>query len=188
MVDNTHRRKIYAFVDSQNLNLGVAQDIYRKGKKIYSGWKLDFTKFHRYLEDKFRVEKAYLFIGHVAGNEKLYTKLQEDGYILVFKPTLEVKRCGKRITKGNVDAELVLHTMMYLNEYDSAVVVSGDGDFRCLVEYLDGINKLEKIVIPNKASYSSLLREFSSHFGFVSTNRKKLEFKNTKIKKASINS
>jgi hypothetical protein len=97
-------KRIFAFIDSQNLNLGVSHDVYYKGRLTYKGWKLDFTKFFKYLKDKFRIEKAYLFIGYVDGNEKLYTKLQEDGYILVFKPTLEINEGNKRVIKGNVDA------------------------------------------------------------------------------------
>lgn len=170
-------KKVYTFIDSQNLNLGVGNDIHVGDKKIYSGWKLDFTKFLKYLKDKYRVEKSYLFIGHVPGNEKLYTKLQEDGYILVFKPTLEVRKGKSKTVKGNVDAELVLHAMINFNEYDKAIIVTGDGDFHCLIEYLEENSKLEKIIVPNKKRYSSLLRKFSSYFDFVSVNRKKLEYK-----------
>ena len=69
------RQKIFAFIDSQNLNLGTSKDI-RKGKKIiYRGWKLDYKKFRRYLFDKFRVTKALLFIGYIKQNEKLYRKI-----------------------------------------------------------------------------------------------------------------
>jgi uncharacterized LabA/DUF88 family protein len=175
-----NNNKIYAFIDSQNLNLGVGNDVYINGKKIYVGWKLDFKKFLKYLKDKFRVEKAYLFIGQVPGNEKLYTKLQEDGYILVFKPTLEIRSGNKVTVKGNVDAELVLHTMINFNEFEGAVIVSGDGDFHCLIEYLEEKKKLHKLVIPNKASYSSLLRKFSKYFDFVSVNKKKLEYREYK--------
>ncbi|RLC33594.1 hypothetical protein DRH14_04610 [Candidatus Shapirobacteria bacterium] len=52
---------------------------------------------------------------------------QRAGYILVFKPTLEIKKQGKVTVKGNVDAELVLHTMIELNNFDKAIIVSGDG-------------------------------------------------------------
>ena len=77
--------KTYAFIDSQNLNLGVKSQ----------GWKLDWRKFRQYLRNKYNVNKAYIFIGQVAGNELLYTFLQECGYILIFKPTLEC-RVGKK--------------------------------------------------------------------------------------------
>ncbi|MBI2621730.1 MAG: hypothetical protein HYW63_03780 [Candidatus Levybacteria bacterium] len=57
------RLRVYAFIDSQNLNLGTSKDIYKGRRRTYKGWKLDFKKFRRYLSDKFRVQKAFLFIG-----------------------------------------------------------------------------------------------------------------------------
>src|SRR5687768_3052949 len=113
----------YAFIDSQNLNLAI-QDL---------GWKLDFKRFRRFLSDKYGVVKAFLFIGYVPSQQNLYTALQEYGYILVFKPTLSL---GEGRIKGNVDAELVLHAMIEYPNYSQAVIVSGDGDFHCLVEHL----------------------------------------------------
>ncbi len=146
----TENKTIYAFVDSQNLNLGVRSQ----------GWALDFLRFRIYLKDKYGVAKAFLFIGYVPGNEALYTQLQKAGYIVIFKPTLEIKHNGKTVIKGNVDAELVLHAMIEYPEYDHAIIVSGDGDFHCLIEYLEQQGKLFKIIVPNK-KYSSLLRKFS---------------------------
>ena len=74
------RKKVYAFIDSQNLNLGTSKSIYRNKKLIYKGWKLDFKKFRKYLADKFRVEKALLFIGYIKKNERLYRSLKGFGY------------------------------------------------------------------------------------------------------------
>ena len=141
----------YAFIDSQNLNLGVKSQ----------GWNLDFARFRRFLEDKYGVEKAYLFIGFVPGNQLLYAELQKAGYICIFKPTLEIKENNKIIIKGNVDAELVLHAMIEYPNYEKAVIVSGDGDFYCLIEYLVKQNKLRKIIVPNPR-FSSLIRKFSN--------------------------
>ena len=97
-----------------------------------------------------------------------------DGFILIFKPTLKIKP-GK--VKGNVDAELVLHTMIEFPNYDKAVIASGDGDFACLVDYLQSKNKLKKLLVPNKNKYSSLLRKFMIHISFMNDLRGKLEFK-----------
>ena len=158
---------IYAFIDSQNLNLAIKNDIVDKNSNlIYKGWDLDFTKFFRLLKNKYKVEKAFLFIGYKAGNESLYTYLQKVGYILIFKPIL-ISKDGK-IVKGNVDAELVLNAMIEYENYHKAIIVSGDGDFHCLIEYLIAKNKLLKLIIPNKKSYSSLLRKFAKYFAFVS--------------------
>ena len=41
----------YAFIDSNNLYLGISNDIYKKGQKVYSGWKLDYKRFRVYLKD-----------------------------------------------------------------------------------------------------------------------------------------
>jgi len=161
---------VYAFIDSQNLNLGVRSQ----------GWRLDWRKFRQYLREKYDVVKTYLFIGQVAGNESLYTFLQESGYLLIFKPTLEFRQQKTIKIKGNVDAELVLHTMIQYKNYDKAIIVSGDGDFHCLIEYLDKKNKLFKILAPNK-HYSALLRRYNHFIVRIDLLRSSLEKKKTKI-------
>ena len=168
---------IYTFIDSQNLNLSVRNDIVNGGKTLYKGWELDFRRFFVYLKDKYKVDKAYLFIGRVAGNERLYKFLEDVGYVVVYEPTLEYKDGKKKFTKGNVDAELVLHAMIEYPNYDKAIIVSGDGDYYCLIEYLETQNKLSRIIIPNKTSYSSLLRKYSRYMVYVTDLRAKLELK-----------
>lgn len=156
-------RKNYAFIDSQNLNLSVREQ----------GWKLDFKRFRKYLEDKYGVVKAFLFIGYMPEQQSLYTSLQEYGYVVIFKPTLPLSE-GR--VKGNVDAELVLHAMIEFPNYAQAVIVTGDGDFHCLVEYLSKHGKLCRLLIPNKQKYSALLRRFAANMGFISDLREKLEY------------
>ncbi|MBU1177077.1 NYN domain-containing protein [Patescibacteria group bacterium] len=155
----------YAFVDSQNLNLGVKSQ----------GWDLDFARFYVYLKDKYKVKKSFLFIGYVAGNEALYTYLQTAGYICIFKPTLEIKEKGKIRVKGNVDAELVLHTMIEYPNYNKAIIVSGDGDFHCLIEYLEQKGKLGRVIIPNRKAYSQLLSKFRKYMDYMNNLSNKLK-------------
>jgi uncharacterized LabA/DUF88 family protein len=152
----------FAFIDSQNLNLSIQNQ----------GWKLDFKKFRVYLRDKYDISKAFMFIGYVPENQGLYTFLQEDGYILIFKPTLQ-----KGKVKGNIDAELVLHSVIEIPNYDQALIVTGDGDFYCLVEYLTKQEKLLKLMVPNEDSYSSLFRKFSPFMVFMNNLKTKLEYK-----------
>ncbi|MDA3839696.1 MAG: NYN domain-containing protein [Patescibacteria group bacterium] len=157
----------YAFIDSQNLNLSIKDQ----------GWTLDFAKFYIYLKHKHKTTKTFLFIGYIKENLKLYKFLEKVGYILIFKPVLG----NGDFVKGNVDAELVLHTMLEYNNFDKAVIVSGDGDFHCLIEQLIKDEKLLKICIPNKKRYSALLRNFSQYLSYVNLSRNKLEYQ----KKAS---
>ena len=155
----------YAFIDSQNLNLAIRS----------LGWKMDYCRFRIYLQEKYAIQKAFLFLGYVEGNTSLYTALQEAGFILIFKPTLKYKDGS---TKGNCDAELVLHAMVEYANYEKAVIITGDGDFHCLVDYFIKQGKLKKLLIPNQASYSALLKRIDSQYlSFVSDLRKKLEYK-----------
>lgn len=156
---------VYAFIDSQNLNLGI----------LDQGWRLDFKKFRVYLRDKYKVEKAFLFIGYISENQKLYDFLKKSGYKLVFKPTV-MDGTGK--AKGNVDAELVLYSVrIEYDNYDKAVIVSGDGDFQCLIKYLEKQRKLERVLVPNQKKYSKLLLPYKKYLNFMNDLKMKLEYR-----------
>ena len=158
----------YAFIDSQNLNLSIQE----------LGWSLDWKRFRVYLQEKYGIDKAYLFLGFIEKHHDLYKSLQEKGYILIFKPTLTYK---DGTTKGNCDAELVLQAMIDINKYNQAVVVTGDGDFHCLIDYLWKQKKLAKVLVPNQQRYSVLLKQFPSEYlAFVSDLRNKLEYNKKK--------
>jgi hypothetical protein len=156
----------YAFLDSQNLNLGIRAQ----------GWKLDFQRFRVYLKDKYGVGKAYLFIGYVSGNETLYAALQDAGFTCIFKPTLRYK---DGTTKGNCDAELVLWSMIEFLKYDKAVIVTGDGDFHCLVDYLLKENKLACVMVPDRHRFSALLkfRQFRPYLRYLNDLQGQLSLK-----------
>ncbi len=162
------RENNYAFIDSQNLNLGV--------KNL--GWRLDFKKFRVYLAEKYGVKTAYLFIGYVQKNQDIYSSLQKSGYILVFKPTLPD---GDGNIKGNVDADLVLQAMIEFQNYQTAVIISSDGDFYSLVKYLYEHDKLKMVISPYHKTCSSLLRQSAREkIVFIDNLRRKLEYtKNT---------
>lgn len=156
----------FAFIDSQNLNLGVKSQ----------GWKLDWRKFRQYLRNKYGVMKAYLFIGYVPGNEAMYANMQQMGYIVILKPTMELPSGA---VKGNVDAELVLHAMIEYKNYNTAIIVTGDGDFFCIAEYLAKKRKLLHILTPNK-HYSKLFRQFSAYIVRIDQLQASLEYKQKK--------
>lgn len=94
---------------------------------------------------------------------------------MLFKPTVK-DSFGK--VKGNIDAELVLHAAkIQYDRYDKAVIVSGDGDFYCLHEFLVKNKKLLKIIIPNRKSESSLLKPFQIYKIFLIRDRDKVELR-----------
>ncbi|TSC54182.1 MAG: Uncharacterized protein LiPW30_752 [Parcubacteria group bacterium LiPW_30] len=157
----------YAFIDSQNLNLGIKD----------MGWTLDSRRFRVYLKEKYGVSKAYIFIGFVAGNQRLYDALQEYGYVLVFKP---VVLGDDKKPKGNIDADLVLKAMIDLHEnsFDKAVIITSDGDFYSLVDYLYLKNKLKAVLSPNRNKCSALLRKSGKErMNYLDNLKEKLEHK-----------
>ena len=159
----------YAFIDGQNLYLAI-RDL---------GWKIDFKRFRRYLLEKYGVRKAYMFMGFLPDNQELYNFLQSVGFVLVFKPIVW-DRDGN--VKGNCDAELVLQAMIDLKDYKSAVIVTGDGDFYCLVKHLAEQGKLEKVLAPSPKNCSLLLMRITGHLSgkklsFVSDLRNRIEYK-----------
>lgn len=143
--------KNYAFIDGNNLYLGTKNQ----------GIKLDYRKLRLYLKNKLQVEKALLFIGYDKSRRELYNMLKRSGFELVFKPAVfYTSKSGNKMMKGNVDAELVLYSAaVEFDNYDQAVVITGDGDFACLMEYLKRNNKLAKIITPT-AFFSLLLKPY----------------------------
>ena len=141
-------KEIKAYIDASNLKCGIEQ----------SGWKLDYKSFHAWLRDKFKYTKVILFMGLIPGNFELYNKLQLYGYDIQFRPTLTNKD-GK--TKGNVDGELIL--AMARDYYEEtllkAILVSGDGDYHCIIEFLKEKNLPISIVAPNRLFLSFLLKK-----------------------------
>ncbi len=154
----------YAFIDSQNLNLAT-QNL---------GWNMDWIKFRNWLKEQFGVEVAYLFIGYMPEHQDIYSAMQKAGYVVIFKP-VTVNREGE--VKGNVDAELVLQTMIDFPKYDGAVIVTGDGDFASLVSHLSSKNKLKMVIIPNQHQHSQSLRQAAKDkFMYLNDQRNKLQY------------
>lgn len=168
----------YAFIDNQNLNATI-QNV---------GWKIDWKKFRKFLAEKYQVKQAFMFIGYVPEYEDMYEKLHDAGFNIVLKPTFDMSRPqteekkssngdkDERHIKGNVDTELVLWAMKELENYGKAVIVSGDGDFYSLVEFLDEQGKLLKILAPSW-QYSSLFKPYEKYIDRIDKNRGALEYK-----------
>jgi uncharacterized LabA/DUF88 family protein len=137
-----------AYIDASNLHFGIKQN----------DWDLDYRSFRSWLRDKYAVDKAILFMGLLPDKSKLYNSFQSMGYDICFRPTI-VQKNGD--IKGNVDGELILAIArgFYENSLDEAVLVSGDGDYYCIVEFLKEKKVPIKIISPNKKYLSFLLRK-----------------------------
>lgn len=159
----SERKNNIAYVDGQNLYMGTAKSDPR--------WIIDLARFRKYLAQKYGVGDAYYYLGYVqegANIEKLYETIQKAGFILVFREHNSAM-LGKK--KGNVDADIIFSIMkrLYLKEkFNKVVLVSGDGDYKMLVDFLIGQNKFEKILFPNRRYRSSLYKSIGiEHFAYL---------------------
>ena len=161
----------YAFIDGQNLYLAI--------KRL--GWKLDLKQFHNYLTTKLRASKAFYFIGYDPKQKALYQDLQKFGFKVVFKKIVYQNTVvnDKKLLqkKGNVDSHLIMQVVREIDSFHKAVVISGDGDFEPLYQWLHEKNKLHKIGIPNKSRKSHLLNKFEKYFLYLELLEEKLAYK-----------
>ena len=136
---------------------------YVDGANLYNGMRylnidLDYKRLYIWLKDKFKIKKAYIYLGNIPKNHKLYSYLQECGYMIVFKEVV-YDNSGK--AKGNCDADLVLQATRdyYENKFDNMILISSDGDYASLVSFLKVNNKILGIISPsNKDKCSVLLK------------------------------
>lgn len=191
---------VYAFIDSQNLNVGTQR----------VGWKMDWKKFRQFLKDEYGVDEAFMFIGYMPEFEDLYMQMHEAGYKVVLKTTYDMTRPHPEMQpdakddktdnkdhkksseddkhiKGNIDADLVLWAMKEQPRYDKAILVSGDGDFYALIEYLEQQKKLKHIMTPN-SHYSSLFNAFDNYVVRLDKLRHKLAYRDRRKQKSANNS
>lgn len=150
--------KTIAYIDGQNLHLATTT---REGDP----WRVDFGRFRKFLAERYRIEEAYYFLGYTMDeNDKLYEAIQRAGFILKFREHSSVMMSAK---KGNVDTEIVFDIMKKLYQkydFDKLVLVSGDGDYFRLVQFLIEEGKFEKILFPNSITASSLYKRLGSEY------------------------
>jgi uncharacterized LabA/DUF88 family protein len=134
-------------------------------KRQFCPWEIDLARFRIYLENKYNVKKAYYFLGYVQEiNIDLYEKIKGAGFVLIFREH-NPRMIGKK--KGNVDSDIIFNIMkkIYKHEdFKAIVLVSGDGDYILLVNFLIEENKFEKILFPDRSKRSSLYKSLSNKF------------------------
>ena len=144
-----------AFIDGQNLYMNTS----------VNNWKVDLRRFRIYLRDQYQVQDAYYFLGAVDNaNQELYELIQKAGFILVFREHSQAM-VGKK--KGNVDTDIVFSVMAKIadrEDFDQIVLVSGDGDYYKMVNYLVKKGRFRKLLSPNRHSTSSLYRVFTPKY------------------------
>ena len=169
VMKTSHKReKVFAFIDAQNIAKGIEN----------SGWKIDWSAFRRWLATNYNVSQAHMYIGYMAENRDLYIQLNNNGFNIDLKQTVKSTRensSGETSdVKGNVDVDLTIGAWREYNNYNKAIIVSGDGDFTSLIEHLIEKRKLKKIIVPE--FYSSLFKKFDDYVIELNSFRKEFTY------------
>ncbi len=124
--------RIALFIDGANL--------YATAKAL--AFDIDYKRLLKEFEGRGRLVRAFYYTALIEDQEyssirPLIDWLDYNGYRVVTKPTKEfVDSTGRRKVKGNMDIELAIDALELAAHIDHAVIFSGDGDFRSLVEAL----------------------------------------------------
>jgi uncharacterized LabA/DUF88 family protein len=128
---------------------GVDVDQYKEEKK-----EIDLSKLVKYYEgellNKDRTEEEKVLLETHLKRAMFYRDLDRFGYELRIKPTkVFTSMEGTVTTKANCDVDLTFDMMRFMSQYNEAVVMSGDGDFAPILEYLK--NKKKKLWVLARA-------------------------------------
>lgn len=161
--------KTYAFIDASNIIYGARAE----------GWFIDHKKLFVYLKKKFETSRTLFYFGKDDKNDKqakFLKKLESFGYTLRVK---QIKWYGKRM-KANCDVDLTMDMLLLKDKYNQAAVLTGDGDFLPLFEYLRKIGKRITILAFSKRTSQDLKKFAGGDFIGVSNERYLLERKKNK--------
>ena len=124
------QEKIALFIDGSNLHAAARA----------LGFDIDYKNLLELFSSKGQLVRAYYYTALMEDQEYLPIRplvdwLDYNGYTMVTKPTKEfTDSMGRRKVKGNMDMELAIDVLEMADHLDHAILFSGDGDFRRLVE------------------------------------------------------
>ncbi|UAJ74257.1 NYN domain-containing protein [Synechocystis sp. PCC 7339] len=113
-----NRGRVAIFIDGSNLFYAALQ----------LGIEIDYTKLLHCLTGGSRLLRAFFYTGVDRSNEKqqgFLLWMRRNGYRVIAKDLVQLPDGSK---KANLDVEIAVDLMSLVGSYDTAVVVSGDGD------------------------------------------------------------
>jgi uncharacterized LabA/DUF88 family protein len=195
IMENTKKPKVIFLLDYSNIYYGL--------EKL--GWEIDYTKLKKYIENKYELVGLYYYMGihsfksyfdthpeidrtdaaairlfrrKTLAKQKVIKRLKKVGYIVRAKEISSVydNTEAKCKLKCNADVEITVDALDKINEYEEAILVSGDSDFVKLVKYLKGKNK-KVTAIAMRDRFSNQLKKAANRSIYLNGLRKEIEYK-----------
>ena len=147
--------RIAIFVDGANMFYGQREAHYF----------IDYKRVREYFSLGNTLFKAFFYVGAtappaVSDKKFLDFLIYQGGYTVRTKPvkTIFDEATGEEKQKCNLDIEMAVEMFKEIEHYDTAVLMSGDGDFESVLELLRGRGKISEVV----ASRKMLARELAN--------------------------
>ncbi|WP_051382302.1 NYN domain-containing protein [Bradyrhizobium sp. Tv2a-2] len=128
------------------------------------GFEIDYRRLLKEIESRGTLLRAFYYTAVFEDRDyssirPLIDWLDYNGFTVVTKPGKEfIDATGRRKVKGDMDVELAVNAMELAPHIDEMVLISGDGDFRCLVEAVQrrGVNVT---VVSSMASHPPMIAD-----------------------------
>jgi len=167
-------------IDYQKL-LSYLKDKYKITKALYFGgveihkFKFDYLKnntvpiieIERYLTDIIKNygnrlnDAELLLLSRHLQRVRFYLKLEQFGYEIHLKPVkLYEQDDGATKRKANCDVDMAFYLMKEKDNFNKAIILSGDGDFLPVLKYLKNQGK-EVIILARGSRTAREIRQFA---------------------------
>lgn len=164
--------KVAVFVDGSNFFFMQKDDL---------GWFADPKKLLDYIEENIgSIEDAYYYVGQdtppEAKQKAFLDRLPDMGFSLVTKQIKTITADDGSIKKkANLDIEIVLDMFNTIENYDYAVLVSGDGDFERALTLLKSRGKKFTVIATDKYMATELRSVVGRHYIKLNDIKDKIE-------------
>ncbi len=130
-------------------------EIYDYNYSVLDKKTIDLDNLIKHLQNKLKVgnylnEAEILLLGRHTQRAKFYRKLKQFGYELRLKPVkIFTDEDGNTTKKANCDVDMTFDLMRLMEQYSGTVILSGDGDFAIVLNYLK--KKKRKVTVLARA-------------------------------------
>lgn len=156
-----NRGRIAVFIDGSNLFYAALQ----------LGIEINYTKLLRYLAGESRLLRSFFYTGVDSTNDKQQSFLlwmRRHGYRVVTKELTQLPDGSKKV---DLNVEIAVDMMTLVNHYDTAILVSGNGDLAYAVNAVSyqgvrielvSLRSMTSDILINYADYYTDLNDIKS--------------------------
>ena len=143
-------QRVGVFVDVQNM--------YYSAKNLYKGAKVDFGKILKEGVAGRKLIRAFAYVikADIEPEQAFYEALEKQGWEVRAKD-LQIFMGGAK--KGDWDVGLCMDVIRHADKLNVVVLVSGDGDFVDLLDYLRGRGVRTEVIAFGKTTSKKLIDE-----------------------------